>query len=104
MGEKESLRNRLRTVGRRADWCEKEGRYDEAAGLWADHHRITKRLLEAKRADRVARRRERIKRNFGLYAGDVAITHPDDVAFGLRLAIEMDRAYLPDSHMQFESP
>lgn len=98
MGDVSALRNRKRTLGRRADWMEREGRYGEAAGLWAEHAKVEARLSEVKRADRVARRRARISRNYEVVSGGIVLTAVEDVLPLLRAAVEIDVEYLPDSY------
>lgn len=98
MGKTGTLAARVRTLERRAHWCEKEGQYDEAAGLWEEADRTKSRLFEVKRADRVARRRARISRNYEVVSGGLVLTAVEDVLPLLRAAVEIDRAYLPDSY------
>ena len=55
-------------------------------------------LGEARRAERVARRRARIERNYGFVHGGFQPSHIDDIVPLMRAAVLIDVSYHPDSY------
>lgn len=104
MGKRHDLGVKLGVIRRRADELEAAGKHDEAAHYWAAFERVEAELWEVKRADRVARRRARIRRNYGIVSGGLVLTVVEDVLPLLRAAVEIDRAYNPASYPAVESP
>ena len=98
MGNADSLARQRYKLGKRAHRLEEEGRYDEAASVHAERDAIQAELDELRRLDRVGRRRARIRRNYGIVSGGLVLTAVEDVLPLLRAAVEIDRAYLPDSY------
>lgn len=97
---KHDLKKHLTGLNRKVHRLEVEGKWDEAMPFREKADEALAELVEARRADRVQRRRSRIARNAAIYAGGMRITHPVDVAYMLRLCIEIDRAYFPDSYVK----
>ena len=98
MGKRHDLGVKLGVIRKRADELEAAGKHDEAALHWAAFERVEAELWEVKRADRVARRRARISRNYEIVSGGLVLTAVEDVLPLLRAAVEIDRAYLRDSY------
>ena len=98
MADAESIVKRRKRLGKRAHRLESDGRYEEAAVVHAELDGLAAELGEARRAERVGRRRARIERNYGFVHGGFRPTNLEDVIPLMRAAVLIDVSYHPDSY------
>ena len=96
-GVKELLKQRKRMI-KKAHTLGTNGMYDYAAVVHEELDGVLAALGEARRAERVARRRARIERNYGFVHGGFQPTHIDDIVPLMRAAVLIDVSYHPDSY------
>ena len=94
---KELLKQRKRLI-KKAHTLETNGRYDDAVAVHDELDGVLVSLGEARRAERVGRRRARIERNYGFVHGGFRPSHIDDIVPLMRAAVLIDVAYHPDSY------
>lgn len=94
---KELVKQRKRLT-KKADALETAGKYDEAVAVHAELDGVFAALDEARRAERVGRRRARIARNYGFVHGGFPPTYIDDIVPLMRAAVLIDVSYHPDSY------
>ena len=94
---KELLKQRKRLI-KKAHTLETNGMYDYAAVVYEELDGVLAAVGEARRAERVARRRARIERNYGFVHGGFQPTHIDDIVPLMRAAVLIDVSYHPDSY------
>ena len=94
---KELLKQRKHLI-KKAHTLETNGRYDDAVAVHDELDGVLAAIGEARRAERVARRRARIERNYGFVHGGFQPTHIDDIVPLMRAAVLIDVSYHPDSY------
>jgi len=94
---KELVKQRKR-LAKKAHTLEINGMYDYAAVVHEELDGVLVALDEARRAERVGRRRARIARNYGFVHGGFPPTYIDDIVPLMRAAVLIDVSYHPDSY------